>query len=131
MTFPEKGLEIAATTFELDAETVREYTAAVEDDAVSSLGADVAPPMAVAAFAVRGLISRMALPPGALHAGQEIEYLRPARIGEKLAVSGRVVSSGVRRGWALATVEMDVRDQSGSSVMHGRATLTARVEDSE
>ena len=124
----EKGLELGEVRFELTADAVREYVAAVEDEAVGSLGADAVPPMAVAAHAIRALLAEMPLPEGALHANQELEFLRPVQAGETLALRGRVASAAVRRGWHFAAVDLDVRDESGSAVMRGRATLTAPAE---
>ncbi|MEX0800185.1 MAG: MaoC family dehydratase [Dehalococcoidia bacterium] len=124
----EKGQRFGEVRFELTPDAVREYVAAVEDGAVVALGGDAVPPMAVAAYAVRGLLSEMPLPPGSIHAGQELEFVRPVGLGETLAVTGRVLSAGERKGWTLATVELDVRDGAGQPVMCGRATLTAPVE---
>jgi acyl dehydratase len=126
----EKGQTFGEVRFELTPEAVRDYVAAVEDGAVTALGKGAVPPMAIAAYAVRGLLSEMPLPPGSIHAGQELEFLRPARLGDALSVTGRVLSAGERKGWTLATVALDVRDGAGEPVMRGRATLTTPAEPS-
>lgn len=125
----DKGTVIPEVRFRLTADSVRDYVAAVEDEAIGALGEDVAPPMAVAAFAIRGLLEEMGLPEGALHAGQELEYHRPARVGETLTLASRVASAGVRKGWLLASVDLDVRDEDGATVMRGRSTVSAPVEE--
>ena len=126
-----KGHELPPSAFELSPEWVREYVAAVEDEAIGSLGADLVPPMAVAALAVRALLERAALPPGAVHIGQEIAFRRAARVGERLSASARVVSRGERQGWVLMGVELAVDDASGEVVMEGRATVTFPSDGSD
>jgi hypothetical protein len=122
-----KGHEFPATTFELSAEWVREYVAAVEDEAIGSLGADLVPPMAVVALAVRALLERASLPAGAVHIGQEIVYRRAARVGEKLSAAARILSRGERQGWLLMGIDLSVNGEGGP-VMEGRATLTMPAE---
>ena len=118
-----KGQELPPSAFELSPEWVREYVAAVEDEAIGLLGPDLVPPMAVAALAVRALLERAALPPGAVHIGQEISFRRAARVGERLSASARVVSRGERQGWVLMGIDLSVEGEGGP-VMEGRATVT-------
>ncbi len=119
-----KGHELPASTFELSREWVREYVAAVEDGAIGARDEGLVPPMAVAALAVRSLLDAAELPPGAVHLGQETEFVRPVRVGERLSASARVVSRGERQGWVLMGIDMKVDGQDGEPVMKGRATLT-------
>ena len=123
-----KGHELPASAFEFTPEWVREYTAAVEDEAIGPLGPDLVPPMAVAALAVRALLERAALPPGAVHIGQEMTFRRAVRVGEKLSASARIVSRGERQGWLLMGVDLSVNGDGGP-VMEGRATLTMPVAE--
>jgi len=119
-----KGYELPAFPFELSPDWVREYVASVEDEAIGEVDGDFVPPMAIAALALRALLEGARLPDGAIHLGQELEFVRPVRVGEKLHASARVVSRGERQGWVLSGVEMDVTAADGSAVMHGRATAT-------
>jgi acyl dehydratase len=112
------------STFELSPAWVREYVAAVEDEAISALDEGLVPSMAVAALAVRSLQEGAELPPGAIHLGQEMALLKPVRVGERLAVQARVASRGERQGWIVMGIELNVEDEGGSSVMEGRALLT-------
>ena len=119
-----KGHQLPSLAFELSPEWAREYVAAVEDGAIGALDGEFVPPMAVVALGARALFEGAALPPGAVHLGQEIEFVRPLRRGERLSASARVVSRGERQGWVLMGIEMKVEDQGGLPVMTGRATLT-------
>ena len=119
----QKGHEFAPVSFELSAEWVAQYVAAVDDHAIAGLGADAVPPMAVAALSIRAMLEHASLPPGTVHAGQELSFRRGARVGEVLEVSGRVVSRGERAGWVLMSVEMNVSGGSDGR-MDGRATVS-------
>jgi acyl dehydratase len=80
--------------------------------------------MAVAALSIRTLLASASLPPGAVHAGQEITVHRAARTGERLAAAARIVSRGERQGWVLMSVDLSVTGAGGEPVMTGRATVT-------
>ena len=120
----EKGHQFGAVDFELSPEWVREYIRSVEDGAVADLQGDAVPPMAIAALSVRALLEQAALPPGAIHLGQELGFHRAARPGERLTATARLISRGERQGWALIGVEMAVADAASDPVLSGRATLT-------
>ncbi len=119
-----KGHQLPPLAFELSPQWVRQYVAAVEDGAIGALDGEFVPPMAVVALGARALFEGAALPPGAVHLGQEIEFVRPVRRGGRLSASARVVSRGERQGWVLMGIEMKVDSQDGEPVMKGRATLT-------
>lgn len=120
-----RGFQFPAVGFEISREWVREYLAAVEDEASVGLGEEVVPSMAVAALAIRSLLASLELPPGAVHVGQELEFLRLVKAGERLATQAQVTSSGERQGWALVAIDMAVADEGGAPVMKGRSMVTA------
>ena len=125
-----KGHELPPSAFELSPEWVREYAAAVEDEAIGPLGPDLVPPMAVAALAIRALLDRAALPAGAVHIGQEITFQRAVRAGETLSASARIVSRGERGGWVLMGIDLSVEGEGGP-IMEGRATVTMPVAEGQ
>ncbi len=119
-----KGHEVPPFAFELSPQWVRQYVAAVEDEAIGTLDGDLLPPMAVAALAVRCLLEGARLPPGAIHLGQEIAFLRPLRVGQRLTVQARIASRGERQGWIVMGIDLNVETEGADPVMHGRALLT-------
>jgi len=123
----QKGDEFPPATFQITRDWVEAYVDAVGDAAIASLGEDLVPPMAVAALSVRALIEASPLPPGTLHASQELSFTRPVRVGEEIAAAARVVSRGERAGWVLMGIELNVR-ASGEPAMTGRATITFPAE---
>jgi acyl dehydratase len=124
-----KGHEFAPTAFTPTADWVREYIAAVGDEAIGGLGDGLVPPMALAACSIRALIEASPLPPGTLHAGQELSFHRAVRAGEQLTANARIVSRGERAGWVLMSIDFDV-SAAGETVMRGRATVTFPAETS-
>ena len=118
-----KGHKFPSATFTLTREWVAEYVAAVGDGAMRSLGGAFVPPMALATQSIRALIQASPLPPGTLHAGQELSFHRAVRTGETLTANAQVASRGERAGWVLMSVDLEV--QAGDeNVMTGRATVT-------
>ncbi len=124
----EKGHEFPPASFDLSDEWVGDYVAAVEDEAIGALDSGFVPPMAVAALAIRALLDQAILPPGTLHAGQELAFTAPVRRGETLTVAARIASCGERAGWVLVGVELRVAGD-GATVMAGRATLSFPVAE--
>jgi len=119
----EKGHEFPPASFDLSDQWVGDYVASVEDEAIGALDGGFVPPMAVAALAIRALLEQAGLPPGTLHAGQELAFTAPVRRGETLTVAARIASRGKRAGWSLIAVELRVA-REGATVMTGRATLS-------
>ena len=119
----EKGYQFPPLSFDLSDQWVDAYVASVEDEAIGALQGGFVPPMAVAALAIRALLEHASLPPGTLHAGQELAFAVPVRPGGALTVDARVASRGERAGWVLMGVELRVARDS-APVMTGRATLS-------
>jgi hypothetical protein len=124
-----KGHEFPPTTFTLSPEWVDAYVAAVGDTAIRDAGPAFVPPMAIAALSIRAMLESAPLPPGTLHAGQELAFHRAAHIGEQLTVTARIVSRGERAGWVLMSVDLNV-SAAGAPVMTGRATVTFPATES-
>src|SRR5438445_9770294 len=101
-----KGHELPAASFTLSPEWVVAYIDAVGDAAIRDTGPALVPPMAIAALSIRALIEASPLPPGTLHAGQEIAFRRAARVGEQLTVTASIVSRGERAGWVLMSLDL-------------------------
>lgn len=122
-----KGLEFPAATFRLDDDAVARYRAAVEDQSLPSLerelGPGLVPPLAVAARVFKALEEHLALPPGSLHTGQEVEFRRVVRVGESLNGGGRVANVSSRGGWLFVAIDIWADDAQGDPILRGRANL--------
>lgn len=124
-----KGFRFPPTPLDIPAEWVRQYIEATEDESTSPLDPDLVPPMALATLAIRTLLNNARLPEGAVHAGQELEYMEPVPSGQDgLMVNAEIVSKGERSGWQLLTVRMSIDIAGGRPVMTARATLSMPVQ---
>ncbi len=120
--FPQ-GHRFHPVTFRLDDPWVDAYLQAVEDEATPTLGQGLVPPLAAVALAVRALLDRAALPPGAIHLGQEVHCHRPLHRGEELTAEVAIGGRSQRQGWHLIQVDLVIRDQQGKEAVYGRATV--------
>lgn len=119
-----KGYEFPATTFTLSAEDISRYLNAVADSNALYLERASAPPLAVAAKALRSLLDVIVLPAGTLHAGQEMEARGEVEIGSKLTLTGRIVQRSERAGAVISVIEFEVAAASSSAPqVTGRTTV--------
>jgi acyl dehydratase len=120
------GDVISDQTFLLDGGSVARYIEAVDDRSGACLqnnGRGLAPPMAVAALGLRGVLQALAIPPGTLHVGQELEFHGAVRVGETLRCMATLLQSSVRGQRRFMVVQLTVEDREGQVVMGGRSTL--------
>ncbi len=121
--FP-KGHEFPAITLELNAQEISQYLDAVEDSNSLYLERGLAPPLAVAARALGGLLSLMELPAATLHTGQEVVARGGVPVGVTLALAGRIAQRSERAGMIISIIEFDVRPAGGETpALTGRTTV--------
>jgi hypothetical protein len=123
-----RGHELAAAGFRLTAEDVRRYLDAVEDRSGAygqgREGPPWAPPLAIAALALRSILEQVRLPAGAVHTGQEVEFQRPIPVGAHLRSRARVAQRSEMRGVVVSVIEFNVEEEaSPTPCVIGRATV--------
>ena len=120
----EVGQTVSSRTFPLDAETVAKYVEAVDDRSMPwGEGSDgLAPPMAVVALALRGVIDDLGIPSGTVHAGQELEAARAVRVGQTVECKATVAQNSVRSGARFLALSLSVA-AGGRTAMSGKSTL--------
>ena len=105
---------------------VSRYVEAVGDGSWAGLGVGdrrMAPPMAVAALSLRGVLTDLQIPGGTLHAGQELEFRAPVAVGETLECRAVLTQNSVRGDWRFMVVQLEVENGEGVSVMAGKSTI--------
>ncbi len=119
------GQEVSNRSIRVDACTVTRYVAAVGDATAlpGGSGEAKAPPMAVAALGLRGVLDDLGIPSGALHAGQELLFSGPVDVDARLRCRATVARNSVRRGSRFVDINMSVRDEEDREVMSGTTTL--------
>lgn len=123
-----RGDEFMIPSITFDASDVRAYLDATGEPTERWDG--VAPPLAVGAWALGALMEHIPLPGGALHAGQEFEFLRALTPGEPLEASVTVAQRSERRGTVLLALAIELRNAGdGEVVLRGRSTVAAPAEE--
>ena len=127
----EIGHEFGPYDVTIPAARAEAYAAAVGGDESPDYGDSLAPMMVVAA-ALTELIEELGLFSGGLqtvHAGQEVNWNRPVKIGEKVDATGRLSANSVRRGNHFATVSVSYTDEGGSEIGTSSTTIIVTGED--
>ena len=123
------GQTFSHKAYRLDMAMLDQYLESVGDRSMD-WGANcvdrVVPPMAVAAMSLRGVIGDLALPPGSLHAGQELQFKGSVTIGEDLDCRAMLVQNSIRGNWRYIVVQLTVLT-GGREVMTGKSTLVLPV----
>ena len=104
----------------LDDAAVSAYVEAVGD---SSASPATAPPMAIAALSLRGVVRDLAIPGGTLHVGQELQFKGAVSPPETLDCRATLLQNSVRGDWRFLVVQLEVEDSSGRQVMEGKSTI--------
>ena len=121
-----RGDELPPLTLSVTADDVRAYLDATGEP--TERWEDAAPPLALGAFTLGALMERLLLPGGAIHTGQEFEFLRAVTPGEPLEASLRVAQRGERRGMVIVAFECELRAAAGL-VLRGRTTVVAPARE--
>jgi len=103
------------------------YQSAVGSDEALFRQHHVLPPMAIAALAMAKALRAVELPSGAVHTGQELEYVLAAPVDVPLRCVVSVGPNSVRRGSRFISLDFHVSHQ-GDTVVNGRANLAIPEE---
>ena len=128
----ETGSKVSDQKYTLTQKEVDLYLDAVQDDSVrhtDNSGTELAPPMALAALSLRGVVIDLQIPGGTLHVGQEMEFKDPVRVGENLRCIASLSSNNIRGDWRFMVVNLSVLRSSGDEVMEGKSTIMLPAEN--
>ncbi|MDP3061696.1 MAG: MaoC family dehydratase N-terminal domain-containing protein [Chloroflexota bacterium] len=123
-----EGDEFVAPPWRIEASRVRDYLDAVGDALPIYGELGVAPPLMVAAQAMGVMLERLALPPGAIHMSQELEFPNLARAGEEATCAIKLARVSVRGGMRVLVAEFTVAGQGGRPLVTGKSTVMAPQE---
>ena len=107
-------------------DTLSTYLSAVQDESAllsDSNGVTIAPPMAIAALSLRGVIEDLKIPGGTLHVGQETSNMNLVPVGTELNCEATVLTNTVRGEWRFLTVTLKVTTKDETLVLSGRSTI--------
>ena len=127
------GALVSNRSYVLDDDMVRRYAEAVGDRSrlhSPDGGAELAPPMAIAALSLRGVVNDLEIPGGTLHAGQELEFVEAVPVGGTLDCRAAVLQNSVRGGWRFIVVGLEVGNGRGDTVLQGKSTIMLPEDES-
>ena len=122
----EPGHVLLSKRITITAAAAAEFRSAVEDSAELYADERLVPPMAVAALVMGEAMRAVELPGGAVHTGQELEFLAAAPEDAELACTASVAQNSVRRGSRFLVLEIrgQLNGEGGAeTVVAGRATI--------
>jgi len=106
--------------FIVDAERSRAYRAATGDTLSLYDAANVAPSLAVAAFALGALLESVSLPAGTLHASEALSFQAPVPVGAEVECRAVLTQRSVRAGYVVSVLDSDI-------VLDGKTAITTRA----
>ena len=118
------GYEFPPISYELNASIISKYLEAVGRRSGQHPPApEFVPPLAIAAYVMTALSKSLVLPPGSIHASQELEFFKLVPIGTTINCQGRVAQKLNRGKLHLLTIELNALNQDKEKVLSGKATL--------
>jgi len=118
------GYEFPPSSYELKASVISKYLEAVgSPSGQDSSAAEFVPPMAIAAYTMTAMSQVLSLPPGSIHAAQELEFIKLVPVGTTISCQGRVAQKVDRGSLHLLVIELDALNQDKEKVLTGQATI--------
>jgi hypothetical protein len=112
------GYEFPPARYELSASIISKYLQAVD-----SSNGNFVPPLAIAAYAMTAMAGSLTLPPGSIHASQELEFFKLVPVGDVITCHARVARKLTRGNLHMLVLELNVFDQNKERVQSGKATV--------
>jgi acyl dehydratase len=114
------GYKFPPATYELSASFVSKYLRAVDGS-----GHGFVPPLAITACAIAAMTKAIPLPADtiAIHASQELEFLKQVPIGATIDCHIGVAQKIARGKMSMLVLELEILDRDEEKVQSGRATI--------
>jgi len=114
------GYKFPPATYELNASFVSKYL-----EAVDGAGNGFVPPIAITACAIATMTRSVPLPPGtiAIHASQDVEFLKLVPVGATIKCHIGVAQKIARGKMSMLVLELEVFDKAKEKVQSGKATV--------
>ena len=127
----EAGQRLGRYALDIRPEFVARYVAATADRSASEPFAEgrPVPSMAIVARGLGNLIDALELKGGTIHAGQEVEFLRPVLGGERIYAEAELTGMSVRRDSRFATILTRFSDSAGKPVASALSTIVVPAQE--
>lgn len=115
--------ELALGPWAITEERVQQYLKAVGDTSPLYFEAGLAPPLALAVYAVGDLLEKLHLPPGTVHTIQEIETVASISLGEVVKGTAHLGRPKRMGGRQFISVTFALANGRGQKVLNGTTTV--------
>ena len=116
----EVGYELPCINYELKTSMINAYLKAVKEDDELYLSSKLAPPMAVAAYAMKAISDSVVLPPGVIYTHGEIEFLSRVKDGDVISCCSKVSQKLDRGNVHFLTLDFSIFNQNRGAVLRGK-----------
>ena len=116
------GYQFSPIRYELTKSVVAKYLDAV-GERQDFLKSGIVPPLAIAACAMTALSQSFVVPPGSIHASQDLEFLKVVPVGATISCGGKIAHKLERGRLNLVSIEISALDQGEEEVLVGKATI--------
>jgi hypothetical protein len=117
------GYEFPPASYELSDSLISKYLKAVDSQEEIKTFGEFVPPLAIAAYAMAAMAGSLSLPPGAIHASQELEFFKLVPIGATIDCQAKVARKLTRGKLRMLVLELNVFAQNKERVQSGKATV--------
>ena len=116
----EVGYEFPPVGYKLTPAIVSKFEEAVE---TRSSATNLVPPLAIVAYTIKVASQLIDIPPGSIHASQEVEFFKPVTIGSCVNCHTKVIEKISRANLNILVIGLGAFDQDGELVLSARTTL--------
>jgi len=114
------GHNFSPVSYELTPSSISKFEEAV---GTRSPSANLVPPLATLAYAMKAVFQFIEIPPGSIHASQEAEFLKPVAIGSCLNYHAQIAQKTSRSKMNIIAVKINAFDQDEEMVLSAVTTL--------
>jgi len=119
----EAGHQFPPASYVLEPGLIDSYLTATTEMNTIYAEKSVVPPTAVAAYALAALASEMKIPPGTIHTSQEIESVASVHVNDTITSYARVAAKRSRKNMEMMSIDFEVTNQNGTTVLRGKTTF--------
>ncbi len=124
-----RGDTVPVFHFSVSAAEARAYLDATGDEH-AALWTETVPPLAAGALMLAGLMDEVPLPPGAVHIGQDFEFVAPIAVDADIEARLTIAQQSLRGGSNVVVFGSEMTS-GGRVVMRGRTMITAPARTDE
>ncbi len=99
------GYKLEPVTFDLQDWEVKLYLQSAGETNPLFDQQGLVPPTALAAFALRGILKELGLPPGAIHIAHEMSFHPAVNSDQSVVFYATLTQNAVRSGWRFVTID--------------------------